>query len=192
MSFSSHKVNKLDYSRYLAASLFYLAHRQRDAAGLLVFDDEVRFLQALVQVPTDTPPGDNAPHAVRTAELLAGFGYQAEAHPVPDAEVRAHGLRGEDGIPRGDGARQRDRPVKDAPHLTHQRKRRQRTGMPTRARGHQDLERRDRRGTVVGDRHAHAHGAVVVLEEPPFRRHHDLDAAVERAAVFGGVGGHRL
>lgn len=56
------------------------------------FDDEVRFLQALVQVPTDTPPGNNAPHAVRTAELLAGFGYQAEAHPVPDAEVRAHGL----------------------------------------------------------------------------------------------------
>ncbi len=27
------------------------------------FDDEVRFLQRLVQQPTDTPPGDNAPHA---------------------------------------------------------------------------------------------------------------------------------
>ena len=25
------------------------------------FDEEVRFLQALVQVPTDTPPGNNAP-----------------------------------------------------------------------------------------------------------------------------------
>ena len=35
------------------------------------FDDEVRFLQALVHVPTDTPPGNNAPHAQRTAELLA-------------------------------------------------------------------------------------------------------------------------
>jgi len=34
---------KMDYSRYLAASLFYLAiHNQRDAAGLIVFDDEVR------------------------------------------------------------------------------------------------------------------------------------------------------
>jgi uncharacterized protein (DUF58 family) len=42
MGFGSHGVNKLDYSRFLAASLFYLANRQRDAAGLLVFDDEVR------------------------------------------------------------------------------------------------------------------------------------------------------
>lgn len=57
------------------------------------FDEEVRFLQALVQVPTDTPPGNNAPHAQRTAELLAGFGYQAEAHPVPEADVHAYGLQ---------------------------------------------------------------------------------------------------
>jgi succinyl-diaminopimelate desuccinylase len=57
------------------------------------FDDEVRFLQQLVRVPTDTPPGNNAPHAERTAELLAGFGLQAEKHPVPQDEVRAHGLQ---------------------------------------------------------------------------------------------------
>ena len=56
------------------------------------FDEEVRFLQALVQVPTDTPPGNNAPHAQRTAELLAEMGYTAEAHRVPDDEVHAHGL----------------------------------------------------------------------------------------------------
>ncbi len=56
------------------------------------FDDEVRFLQALVRVPTDTPPGNNAPHAERTAELLAGMGYVAEQHPVPQAEVRGYGL----------------------------------------------------------------------------------------------------
>jgi len=43
MQFTSHRVNKMDYARYLAASLFYLAiHNQRDAAGLIVFDDEVR------------------------------------------------------------------------------------------------------------------------------------------------------
>ncbi len=42
MSFSSHSLSKLDYARFLAASLFYLAHRQRDAAGLIVFDDQVR------------------------------------------------------------------------------------------------------------------------------------------------------
>ena len=56
------------------------------------FDEQVRFLQALVQVPTDTPPGNNAPHAERTAELLQGFGYEAEKHAVPLAEVKAYGL----------------------------------------------------------------------------------------------------
>lgn len=56
------------------------------------FDEEVRTLQALVQVPTDTPPGHNAPHAERTAELLAGFGFEAEKHPVPAEAVEAAGL----------------------------------------------------------------------------------------------------
>ncbi len=56
------------------------------------FDEEVRFLQALVQVPTDTPPGNNAPHAERTAALLASFGFEAEKHPVPESAVRAQGL----------------------------------------------------------------------------------------------------
>jgi uncharacterized protein (DUF58 family) len=43
MNFMSHKVSKMDYARFAAASLFYLAiHNQRDAAGLIVFDDEVR------------------------------------------------------------------------------------------------------------------------------------------------------
>jgi len=57
------------------------------------FDEEVHYLQALVQVPTDTPPGNNAPHAERTAQLLANFGYQAESHPVPADEVQAYGLQ---------------------------------------------------------------------------------------------------
>lgn len=57
------------------------------------FDEEVRFLQSLVRVPTDTPPGNNAPHAVRTAELLQDFGFDAEAHAVPDQEVRDYGLQ---------------------------------------------------------------------------------------------------
>ncbi|MFN3618071.1 MAG: M20 family metallopeptidase [Aquabacterium sp.] len=57
------------------------------------FDEEVRYLQALVQVPTDTPPGNNAPHAERTAELLSQWGYVAEKHPVPAAEVQAYGLQ---------------------------------------------------------------------------------------------------
>ena len=43
MKFTSHTVSKMDYARYIAASLFYLSiHNQRDPAGLIVFDDEVR------------------------------------------------------------------------------------------------------------------------------------------------------
>ena len=42
MKFTSHKIDKLEYARFLAASLAYLAGMQRDAAGLIVFDDEVR------------------------------------------------------------------------------------------------------------------------------------------------------
>lgn len=42
MNYGSRSVTKLDYARYLAASLVYLAGHQRDAAGLIVFDDEVR------------------------------------------------------------------------------------------------------------------------------------------------------
>ena len=56
------------------------------------FDEQVRFLQELVRVPTDTPPGNNAPHAERTAELLAAMGLQAEQHAVPAADVHAAGL----------------------------------------------------------------------------------------------------
>ncbi len=57
------------------------------------FDDEVAFLQALVRCPTDTPPGDNRPHAELTAGLLAAMGLLAEQHPVPVAEVLAAGMQ---------------------------------------------------------------------------------------------------
>lgn len=68
-------------------------YQQLDAWIDQHFDEEVRFLQALVQVPTDTPPGNNAPHAERTAELLQGFGFEAEKHAVPEAEVRDYGMQ---------------------------------------------------------------------------------------------------
>jgi succinyl-diaminopimelate desuccinylase len=69
------------------------AHAQLDAWIDAHFDEEVRFLQALVRVPTDTPPGDNAPHAERTAALLSEFGFLAESHPVPADRVRDYGLQ---------------------------------------------------------------------------------------------------
>ena len=42
MKFGSHETDKLEYAKFLAASLAYMANMQRDAAGLIVFDDEVR------------------------------------------------------------------------------------------------------------------------------------------------------
>jgi acetylornithine deacetylase/succinyl-diaminopimelate desuccinylase-like protein len=57
------------------------------------FDAETRFLQELVQVPTDTPPGHNAPHAERTAELLGAMGLVAERHPVPPWALEEYGLQ---------------------------------------------------------------------------------------------------
>jgi succinyl-diaminopimelate desuccinylase len=67
-------------------------YEQLDAWIDAHFDEQVRFLQELIRVPTDTPPGNNAPHAERAAELLREMGLDAEKYPVPEAEVRAAGL----------------------------------------------------------------------------------------------------
>ncbi|MCI1192426.1 M20/M25/M40 family metallo-hydrolase [Calidifontimicrobium sp. SYSU G02091] len=69
------------------------AHERLDAWVDAHFDEQVRLLQELVRVPTDTPPGNNAPHAERTAELIAPLGWAVEKHPVPADEVKAHGLQ---------------------------------------------------------------------------------------------------
>jgi acetylornithine deacetylase/succinyl-diaminopimelate desuccinylase-like protein len=57
------------------------------------FDEQVAFLQKLIQVPTDTPPGNNAPHAERAAELFEAMGLGVVKHPVPASEVQATGLQ---------------------------------------------------------------------------------------------------
>ena len=41
MGYGSHSVSKLQYGAFLAASLAYLMHRQRDGVGLTLFDDRV-------------------------------------------------------------------------------------------------------------------------------------------------------
>jgi acetylornithine deacetylase/succinyl-diaminopimelate desuccinylase-like protein len=68
------------------------AYEKLDAWIDAHFDEEVAFLQDLVRVPTDTPPGDNAPHAEATAALLRDFGFAVDRHPVPADVVRARGL----------------------------------------------------------------------------------------------------
>ncbi len=67
-------------------------YEQLDAWVDAHFDEEVKFLQALVQVPTDTPPGHNAPHAERTAQLLADFDFEAEKHSPSAAELADYGM----------------------------------------------------------------------------------------------------
>jgi len=42
MGYGSGSVTKLQYAKYLAATLAYLAAKQHDAVGLIVFDEEVR------------------------------------------------------------------------------------------------------------------------------------------------------
>ena len=41
MSFGSRGVTKLDYGRFLAASLTYLSTKQRDRVGIVTFDDDI-------------------------------------------------------------------------------------------------------------------------------------------------------
>jgi succinyl-diaminopimelate desuccinylase len=68
-------------------------YQQLDAWVDAHFDEEVKFLQALVQVPTDTPPGDNAPHAERTAQLLQELGMDAEKHSPSATELADYGMQ---------------------------------------------------------------------------------------------------
>ena len=56
------------------------------------FAREVEFLKALVQVPSDNPPGDCARHGEAAAKLYEGLGFKVERHPVPAELVKKHGM----------------------------------------------------------------------------------------------------
>ena len=68
-------------------------YQQLDAWIDAHFDEQVKFLQELIRVPTDTPPGNNAGHAERTAALLDAMGLATEKHPVPQQLVQDCGLQ---------------------------------------------------------------------------------------------------
>ena len=55
--------------------------------------EQIEFLRALVRVPSDTPPGDNAPSAEAAASLLTAMGFTVERHPVPQAFLDAYGMK---------------------------------------------------------------------------------------------------
>jgi acetylornithine deacetylase/succinyl-diaminopimelate desuccinylase family protein len=56
------------------------------------FDEEVAFLQQVIRIPTDTPPGNNAPHAEAVAGMVEAYGWSAEKHAVPQQAVRDYGM----------------------------------------------------------------------------------------------------
>jgi uncharacterized protein (DUF58 family) len=66
MGFGSQKVNKLEYAKFLAASLVYMANSQRDAAGIIVFDEDVQNY-----VPPSTRQGQlfRLLHAIEQGEV---------------------------------------------------------------------------------------------------------------------------
>ena len=65
MSFGTHALNKLDYARYLGASLAYFSQKQRDRVGLVTFDHEIvdyvppstRHLQLILHTLSRAEPG---------------------------------------------------------------------------------------------------------------------------------------
>ena len=66
MGYTSHSITKLDYARFLAVSLAYMAHQQRDAAGVIVFNDDVR---NYVRPSTRQGQFMRVAHAIEHAEL---------------------------------------------------------------------------------------------------------------------------
>ena len=62
MGFASAGVSKLDYGRYLAASLGYLSLQQRDRVGLITFDEDIVSL-----VPPSVKHFDRVLHELDTA-----------------------------------------------------------------------------------------------------------------------------
>ena len=54
---------------------------------------QIAFLAELVRVPSDNPPGDCRPHALRAAALLEALGFAVERHEVPREVVERHGMR---------------------------------------------------------------------------------------------------
>ncbi len=78
MEYTSGPPKKMDYARFIAASIFYLAiHNQRDAAGLIVFDEQVRDV-----IRPSTRPG-------QLARLFAGL-ERAEPHARTDFAKPLH------------------------------------------------------------------------------------------------------
>ncbi len=80
MTYGSGKVRKLDYARYVAASLAYLSSQQRDATGLIVFDQDVSELHSAVH---PAGPADAYPARHRKGGRRLAHRFLQALHPLP-------------------------------------------------------------------------------------------------------------
>ena len=80
MTYGSGKIRKLDYARYIAASLAYLSSQQRDATGLIVFDQDVANY-----IPPSTRQGQlmRILHAIEKARGRLAHGFLEAVRPFP-------------------------------------------------------------------------------------------------------------
>jgi uncharacterized protein (DUF58 family) len=88
MGYGSHEVTKLEYASYLAGALAYLMNRQRDAVGLLTFDERIRDL-----LPSSARPGHLKAVLVTLERLSLGTRTDI-AKPLSDLvqAIRKRGL----------------------------------------------------------------------------------------------------
>jgi uncharacterized protein (DUF58 family) len=107
MNFGSGAVTKLQYGKFLAATLAYMASRQHDAVGLIVFDDDIRehrppssragHLQSVLHAIDRAEPGsgtDLARPIERFREFQKGRGLVAVISDFYcDPEALLHGVR---------------------------------------------------------------------------------------------------
>jgi uncharacterized protein (DUF58 family) len=88
MGYGSHAVTKIEYGSYLAGALAYLMNRQRDAVGLLTFDDRIREL-----LPCSARPGHLKTVLLALERVSLGVGTDI-AKPLADLvqAIRKRGL----------------------------------------------------------------------------------------------------
>lgn len=84
MEFSSQKISKLDYARFVAASLAYLALRQKDAVGVITFNSEV---------VTQAPPRSQFGHFFSLLHHLEELTAQGETNISGALQKLSHLIR---------------------------------------------------------------------------------------------------
>jgi uncharacterized protein (DUF58 family) len=105
MSYSGTAIPKLDYARYLAASLTYFARQQRDRVGVATFDEDIvdyvppsaKHLEIILHTLDRVQPakgrrGELAPALMRAADRLRRRGIVAlisDLYEEPDAIMEA-------------------------------------------------------------------------------------------------------